>query len=429
VFLTDLDSRAAVKGSRDPLGLVPLWSEFGRRVVGNVTTVSGSVRGFTTTMLGYHFARVVRDREGSGAESTLALFLKFEQLAAYCRFQVAKDGAFRGIERVKKALAEGTSVRLSAQPEDQILSSQKVYGLWGLFSVPSRASGLLDRNETVLTALAEEFVEREYLTKLSKDGFRDGKDIADLLQRERPEVHLEGKHRSLAEAIARLHARKLSAAEREFYRETLAYGGATGETQGCQRQLAELMDNLPRDTPFSRQELRAVIKDAARRGEDWSALASRLRRIDHLEAVLAPAGALFGLLQASHSRSLRSVAKDLSEEWRPLSWIDVGAFRELQAELGEASHEPTAGERWVKIAEALASGQYDKVLTLLVEHNAFVMGTRSGSQPWVRVTGGTLDVRFRDDVSKPPARRELPDLWVNNYFLNPLKDIVMALAA
>lgn len=88
---------------------MPLWSQFGRHVVGNVTTVSGSVRGFTTTMLGYHFARVVRDREGSGAESALALFLKFEQLAAYCRFHVDKDGAFRGIERVKKVLAENTS--------------------------------------------------------------------------------------------------------------------------------------------------------------------------------------------------------------------------------------------------------------------------------------------------------------------------------
>ena len=64
MFLTEIDSRAAVKGSRDPLGFVPLWSHFGRQVVGNLTTVTGSVRGFTTTLLGYYFAGEVREAEG-----------------------------------------------------------------------------------------------------------------------------------------------------------------------------------------------------------------------------------------------------------------------------------------------------------------------------------------------------------------------------
>ena len=85
MFLTEIDSRAKVKGTRDPLGLVPLWSHFGRHVVGNLTTVTDSVRGFTTLLLGYHFTREVRERQGPDAESPLALFLEFEQLAGYCR--------------------------------------------------------------------------------------------------------------------------------------------------------------------------------------------------------------------------------------------------------------------------------------------------------------------------------------------------------
>ena len=55
-FLTDLDSRAAVKGSRDPLGIQQIWTRLGRHVVGNLTTVSDSVRDFTTMLLGYYFA-------------------------------------------------------------------------------------------------------------------------------------------------------------------------------------------------------------------------------------------------------------------------------------------------------------------------------------------------------------------------------------
>jgi len=428
MFLTDLDSRAAIKGSRDPLGLVPLWSQFGRHVVGNLTTVTGSVRGFTTTMLGYHFAREVRDRDGSKGESPLALFLKFEQLAAYCRYYVAKDGAFRGIERVKKSLSESPSVTLSARQEYQILSNQKVYGLWGLFSVPSRASGLLDRNETVLTAPAREFVEREYLMKLSKDGFKDGREITDLLRQPRADVHLVGKHTGLARAIARLHAPDLSAAEREFYRDSLAWGGASDETMGCQRQLSELMGKLPEDLGFGRLELRALIKEAVRRGKDWSVLAGRLQRIDVLEAVLIPAGAIFGLLQTRQGQTLRSVSKELSK-WGPLDSVDPIAFQDLRAEVAEAFHEPAVGERWVRIAEGLAAGKYEAVLALLIEQNAHVMSTRNGSQPWIRLTEGRLDVRFRDETVQLPERSELAKRWVNNYFLNPLKEVVMTLAA
>src|SRR5512140_701933 len=60
-FLTDLDSRAAIKGSRDPLGVQPIWARLGRHVVGNLTTVSNSVRDFTVLLLGYHFAQCVAD--------------------------------------------------------------------------------------------------------------------------------------------------------------------------------------------------------------------------------------------------------------------------------------------------------------------------------------------------------------------------------
>ncbi len=93
-FLTDLDSRAAVKGSRDPLGIQRIWTRLGRRVVGNLTTVSNSVRDFTTLFLGYYFAAQLADELGPGTE--LASFLKWEQLAAYARATANNDFDFRG---------------------------------------------------------------------------------------------------------------------------------------------------------------------------------------------------------------------------------------------------------------------------------------------------------------------------------------------
>ena len=55
-FLTDIDPRAAIKGSRDPLGLQPIRTRLGREVVGNLTTVTTSTRNFTTLLLGLYFA-------------------------------------------------------------------------------------------------------------------------------------------------------------------------------------------------------------------------------------------------------------------------------------------------------------------------------------------------------------------------------------
>lgn len=39
-FLTQLDSRAQVRGSRDPLGVQAVWTRMGRHVGGNLTTIT-----------------------------------------------------------------------------------------------------------------------------------------------------------------------------------------------------------------------------------------------------------------------------------------------------------------------------------------------------------------------------------------------------
>lgn len=64
-FLTDLDARAAVKGSRDPLGIQQIWTKLGRQVIGNLTTVSSSLRDFTVLIIGLYLAEQLRDGDGS----------------------------------------------------------------------------------------------------------------------------------------------------------------------------------------------------------------------------------------------------------------------------------------------------------------------------------------------------------------------------
>ena len=146
-FLTLEDPNAKIKGSRDPLGVQPIWSAFGRHVVTNLTTQSTSVRGFTVLLLGRYFAADLVDRGIAAREDALDIFLRMEQVGAYVRHVAhGVEGEIRGIERVKRFVDEQSgNVVIAADRRGMILSDQKVYGLWGLYSVPARTSGLAPR--------------------------------------------------------------------------------------------------------------------------------------------------------------------------------------------------------------------------------------------------------------------------------------------
>jgi hypothetical protein len=238
-FLTDLDSRAAVRGSRDPLGIQTIWTRFGRHVVGNLTTVTTSVRDFTILLLGYYFAE--RLAEAGSDETTLHAFLKWEQLASYARAEINKDTSFRGTERVEKRLSEGKKVTLSADPAWTTLGDQKNYGLWGLYTVPARASGHLDGDPPRLLPAARDFVEAFYVPMLTDSGFRRGDKIVALLGEKAAAIDPAGRDRSLLQAVARLIKPRLRAEERAFYRAHLLLGGPHDETGGLQRQLVSLL--------------------------------------------------------------------------------------------------------------------------------------------------------------------------------------------
>jgi len=241
-------------------------------------------------------------------------------------------------------------------------------------------------------------------------------------------VHLRGRHAKIAKALARLHGPKLTAAERHFYREHLLHGGPEETTRGQQPRLAEILGRLPKDTHFDRKELRAALKEARSRKNGYATLAERLHHIDHLESVLAPAAAGFGFALARHNQPLASVARELERTWGGgLAFVDSAALRALRPHLVDALREDTAADRWIHTAEALAAGKYEPFLRHLLDQNAAVMRSRNGSDPWVRLQRGRLDVRFRDERWELPRKRELPTLWWNTYFLNAFKAVGVTL--
>ena len=74
-FLTDIDSRAAIKGSRDPLGAQTIWTLLGRQVVGGLTTNTTSVRDFVVLLLGHWF--IDKLDEAGSREEALPVFIRW----------------------------------------------------------------------------------------------------------------------------------------------------------------------------------------------------------------------------------------------------------------------------------------------------------------------------------------------------------------
>lgn len=418
-FLTDLDSRAAVKGSRDPLGIQQIWTRLGRHVVGNLTTVSNSVRDFSTLLLGYYFAEQVAHEVGPATE--LSTFLKWEQLAAYARAEVNSDYSFRGTERVRKNLAADSRVCLSDDRSYQILSNQKIYGLWGLYTMPARSSGLVDGDPPRLTPPATELVERLYLPIFKDGAGHDAKRIRELLRQKLSRIDLKKSDIGLVHAVGKVLKKGLRPSEREFFRFHLLHGGPQDATSGLQQQLADLLVETLDQKSFtwSCATVGHLAKTARNRGEKWELLSHRLNRIHTSEAVLAPASALFTHLLGLNGRTITSVVARLNSEWGSgLRTVGTTDFRDLHAELSGGDRD--TGDRWVGIADALAAGDYHAVLTLLIEQNKSVMATRGGA-PWIEQRDDKLHVRFLDENGTLPKQAELASLWRFPYFLDSLR--------
>ncbi|MDI1478731.1 hypothetical protein [Polyangium sp. y55x31] len=431
VFFTKIDDRAKVKGSRDPLGIEPIWSAFGREVVGNLTTVTTSLRGFTTLVLGMYFVDrlVERGRVSEGAR--LSLFLRAEQLAAYSRHAAGQEGLrgeLRGIERVKDRLASGGSVKISADPAHQILSDQRTYGLWGLYSQAARKSGIFDTYAQKLTPDATDFVELFHAGKLR--GFR--KEIEDLIgKKEAATFDPYNKHRACAATLARQLAPKVEQEERDYYMKTLVEGGEGMPPVVRARQselwetMAEVYDSkrVPWNSWFGMKDLRELEHRAEKAGR--GALAERLSYIRDVEPLLGAVARLFGYLMRCGGRSVKAVAKDVEDTWgKGLVHLEPEALPRGAIMIFDHAASDKARGRIVDAGSAMQAGKYSDAIRLVLEQNEAVMNARGGAAPWVKIDRGKLDVRFRgDDWPSLPSRSEMPDLWTNSYFLNSLKAI------
>lgn len=425
-FLTEIDPRAAVKGSRDPLGFQPIWTRFGRQVVGNLTTVTTSLRNFTTWMLGLHFAEELIASKKASEEERVNLFMKFEQLVAYSRYAAGPEDTTErilGITRVKKRLDGRERIMISAAQQNHILSNQKTYGIWGLYSVAGAQSGLAERGSGRLSPLGREFVERYYLPKLKREDARAEQQIRSLIHNG-GEFQPRGRHKQLAKALATVLSPRLTPKERDFYGKALILVESEGDaTLGRQAQLWRTIESVNDSgkfgwgSEFDYSEMTEVMKRA-----ETPELEQELAHIHTIEPLFAAAGHLFGFTLQRNDANLKQVVKEVHGAWgNGLKHIDPKEIEDLRPRIREASNDETA-DRLVQMATHLREGDYRAFVTTAAAQNGAVMAQRGGA-PWLSLDKGRIGVRLRAEEGALPPRKELGALWTNPYFINSLKTV------
>lgn len=129
-YFTKEDPDYSIKGSRDPLGFQVLWQNQGRKLIPFLSTVSSNLHDFQIMCLAYYFYGKEPDNH------FVRFFIRFEQLMGYVRYDPSNVQGFNGIDGVKRKLNESSRISISSNTEDQILSNQRAYGIWGKYNRP-----------------------------------------------------------------------------------------------------------------------------------------------------------------------------------------------------------------------------------------------------------------------------------------------------
>ena len=422
-FFTALAPDEAIQGSRDPLGLLPIWSRLGRGLIGNVTTVSGDLRGWTTLLI---MAGLYRERVDAGLidEAHTEPLFRAEQLVAYSRVLANHAGDVRGLNQIKKHLNtydQGNKpIPLGLAQERRILTAQQSAGVWGQISSPAGASQLIDRRTRALTPAAHALWSSTFAPKLAPFATR----ITEILTDRRGFEPSRG-DAALATTLAGLHQLKLAPAEVPVYRDHILYGGAVGSTQ---REFVELWRaetgdtalregvNIPRTAALAQHARAAALPEVG----------AGLENIVAAERLLAPMERLFSFVQGRHRASIDDTIAELRKDWdEPIATAAMATDDVLGPPVHSVYPGVEVGAALTKVREALAIGAWEAAIYGVIDLNAITMRRRGGAE-WVRVVDGKLDVRLADESSSLPKLDALHRDLVHSYYLDPIRRLVVA---
>lgn len=409
-FLSEWDDRARPKGSRDPLGFELVWSHYGRKVIGNLTTVTGSLENFSVALLGFYWANELNPTSvGTAKERSKRIketFLRYEQLAGYLRHihktrtnGEDKGESILGSRRIKSRIETG-KITLGPEDEHQILSSQVTQGLWGLYYSAMKATELVKDDDRWLTD--------------------KGKEIAQLIEK---------KLDSDADELKKLLEKNTKLVREDLERQCKKFFDAIRAPEACgkllrnlmmgsnkDKQLAEVQIELWKATQLYLEEEEPGPFVSSIKGKTQNAdLINRLSDIESVERLLVAINNLFRYCQRKNGAELSEVIKEISK--KKYDYAKLPEPKQLEVVPNKEKLKAILSDLRA-IRNDLVNNNVEQAIRKILELNKDVMGDR-GSSPWVEIQENkTLLVRVPGETAELLKQKELDARWDNSYFLD-----------
>lgn len=392
--LSLMDERSRPKGSRDPLGIEAIWSDMGRKVVGNLTTVTSNLDNFMVNLLCCAYASTAPDP----LEQIQTNFLRAEQLAAYLRLADGNE-SFLGITRAK-ANFDKRQFYLGKEERAQILSNQLSYGLWGLYSTAMQVAGLISGAERRLTEQGRTLVS-EMVMCLGEDQWQAFTALA-----QRSELRLAD-FETLAPAFnSMLRDRQM--------RRTVVQ--ALLNWQSAKPLQVELYSRATQYLSHFNGEISVpVFCEWLKGSADTSgALRDTIAQIQSLEPLLVLAATLMGWLQGQKGSGRAELLAILQSRLEGLSFSNAWHAAE------KLPHRAFL----MRLFEASNAHDADALINCVLEQNKLVMQQRGGAA-WLEWHGDFLRVRVANDRAYIPVslNSHCHGKWWNTYFIGSFLQI------
>lgn len=152
IFFTEYDKNITGTSMRDPLGLQPIWSYYGRKIVNHLTTISTDIRGFREVLLCLSICSDCKNKHKS--ETYKDLILLFEQLFVYSAID---HGIIEGIigadNGASKFNHNGKNPLISSNSGETILVREISSGYYGRYKTPLNTMKVINADSSVVQSV------------------------------------------------------------------------------------------------------------------------------------------------------------------------------------------------------------------------------------------------------------------------------------
>jgi hypothetical protein len=417
-YFTTIDEKL-IKGvtTRDPLGFQLIWSSQGRHIVPNLTETTNRIQGFQLLLTAlklcelyeeYRLRRYDEYRDDLKNQnigqifSTENVFLLLEQAFAHAYYKVHQDWMLPGKRQVSAYQNDTPFISLGRQ----ILQSQLVNGIWGLYRGAALRSGLIDVSGYKINNIMDGDLKSIGYIKDGTKRYLFGLITESLIEGEKPlpPNRNHSLHETLAGIIHRLPDKSvlyeyLMMKNTSTFLEDLAFFAN---------------DELGQNT----RNKRSFFKKCVRKFPEYS---KHFENIIKCEDFIAPLENLFYWILCFPGKSPREISKALPVKLE-LMESAKRRFQEINTFTGSAK------ERWDMYLRTLDTEHPERFVQSLIDIHTNISNSR-GSSLWITLSDTQRIILEQDpwsidDILENRKLAVEPGRdWQNNYYIDSLINI------